>query len=163
MIKAMTHAVSRIEDAFKNGGGILWGEHDADLFVGTERFFRPGYAARRRAAGRQPRGARVAGPWRARLARRAGIQTARKAMNGAAPIRPIPLPELAGFVGLAAPSFEEMEAGMSPSYYSNLVPSVFHVYIYIDDLERLRPLELLLHERSVYAADDRMPPQCPTS
>src|SRR5437667_250926 len=45
VIKAMTHAVSRIEDAFKNGGGILWGEHDPDLFVGTERFFRPGYAA----------------------------------------------------------------------------------------------------------------------
>jgi 2-polyprenyl-3-methyl-5-hydroxy-6-metoxy-1,4-benzoquinol methylase len=45
VIKAMTHAVSRIEDAFKNGGGMLWGEHDPDLFVGTERFFRPGYAA----------------------------------------------------------------------------------------------------------------------
>jgi SAM-dependent methyltransferase len=45
VIKAMTHAVSRIENAFKNGGGILWGEHDPDLFVGTERFFRPGYAA----------------------------------------------------------------------------------------------------------------------
>ena len=45
VIKAMTHAVSRIEDSFKNGGGILWGEHDPDLFVGTERFFRPGYAA----------------------------------------------------------------------------------------------------------------------
>jgi len=45
VIKAMTHAVSRIENAFKNGGGMLWGEHDPDLFVGTERFFRPGYAA----------------------------------------------------------------------------------------------------------------------
>lgn len=45
VIKAMTHAVSRIEDAFKNGGGMLWGEHDSDLFVGTERFFRPGYSA----------------------------------------------------------------------------------------------------------------------
>ena len=45
VIKAMTHAVNRIEDAFKNGGGMLWGEHDPDLFVGTERFFRPGYAA----------------------------------------------------------------------------------------------------------------------
>ena len=31
---------------------------------------------------------------------------------------------------------EEMEAGMSPSYYSNLVPSVYDVYLYIDDLER---------------------------
>jgi len=45
VVKAMTAAVTRIEDAFKNGGGILWGEHDPDLFVGTERFFRPGYAA----------------------------------------------------------------------------------------------------------------------
>ena len=45
VVKAMTHAVSRIEDGFKNGGGILWGEHDPDLFVGVERFFRPGYAA----------------------------------------------------------------------------------------------------------------------
>ena len=45
VIKAMTHAVGRIEDSFKNGGGMLWGEHDADLFVGVERFFRPGYAA----------------------------------------------------------------------------------------------------------------------
>ncbi|MCM3903060.1 MAG: methyltransferase domain-containing protein [Pyrinomonadaceae bacterium] len=45
VVKAMTAAVSRIEDAFNNGGGMLWGEHDPDLFVGTERFFRPGYAA----------------------------------------------------------------------------------------------------------------------
>jgi SAM-dependent methyltransferase len=45
VIKAMTHAVSRIEDHFRNGGGMLWGEHDPDLFIGTERFFRPGYSA----------------------------------------------------------------------------------------------------------------------
>jgi 2-polyprenyl-3-methyl-5-hydroxy-6-metoxy-1,4-benzoquinol methylase len=45
VVKAMTHAVGRIEEAFKHGGGILWGDHDPDLFVGTERFFRPGYAA----------------------------------------------------------------------------------------------------------------------
>jgi 2-polyprenyl-3-methyl-5-hydroxy-6-metoxy-1,4-benzoquinol methylase len=44
VVKAMTSAVPRIENAFKNGGGMLWGEHDPDLFVGTERFFRPGYA-----------------------------------------------------------------------------------------------------------------------
>jgi 2-polyprenyl-3-methyl-5-hydroxy-6-metoxy-1,4-benzoquinol methylase len=44
VIKAMTAAVNRIEESFKNGGGMLWGEHDPDLFVGTERFFRPGYA-----------------------------------------------------------------------------------------------------------------------
>lgn len=45
LIKAMNHAVNRIEGYFKTGGGMLWGEHDPDLFVGCERFFRPGYAA----------------------------------------------------------------------------------------------------------------------
>ena len=44
VIKAMTGAQTRILEAFKNGGGILWGDHDPELFVGTERFFRPGYA-----------------------------------------------------------------------------------------------------------------------
>ena len=45
LVKAMTQAVERIEGYFRNGGGMLWGEHHPDLFVGTERFFRPGYAA----------------------------------------------------------------------------------------------------------------------
>jgi SAM-dependent methyltransferase len=45
VVKAMTGAVSRIEDHFRNGGGMLWGEHDSDLFIGTEKFFRPGYSA----------------------------------------------------------------------------------------------------------------------
>ncbi|MEP6635430.1 MAG: class I SAM-dependent methyltransferase [Acidobacteriota bacterium] len=45
VVKAMTNAIPRIEEAFKNGGGLLWGDNDPDLFVGTERFFRPGYAA----------------------------------------------------------------------------------------------------------------------
>src|ERR1041385_9060876 len=45
VIKAMTQAVERIENHFRTGGGMFWGEHDPDLFVGTERFFRPGYAA----------------------------------------------------------------------------------------------------------------------
>jgi SAM-dependent methyltransferase len=44
VVKAMTAAQTRILDAFKNGGGILWGDHDPELFIGTERFFRPGYA-----------------------------------------------------------------------------------------------------------------------
>jgi 2-polyprenyl-3-methyl-5-hydroxy-6-metoxy-1,4-benzoquinol methylase len=35
----------RIYDAFKTGEGVGWHEHDAGLFGGTERFFRPGYAA----------------------------------------------------------------------------------------------------------------------
>lgn len=45
VIKAMTQAQAKIEDAFRNGGGMLWGEHDPDLFIGTEKFFRPGYQA----------------------------------------------------------------------------------------------------------------------
>ena len=44
VVKAMTQAVERIEDHFKGGGGMLWHEHHPDLFIGTERFFRPGYA-----------------------------------------------------------------------------------------------------------------------
>ena len=35
----------RIAAAFKTGSGVGWHEHDAGLFRGTERFFRPGYAA----------------------------------------------------------------------------------------------------------------------
>ncbi|HXI61552.1 MAG TPA: methyltransferase domain-containing protein [Pyrinomonadaceae bacterium] len=45
VIKAMTAAVPRIEAYFRNGGGMRWGEHDPDLFIGTEKFFRPGYSA----------------------------------------------------------------------------------------------------------------------
>lgn len=45
VIKAMSQAVERIESHFLNGGGMLWGEHHPDLFIGTERFFRPGYTA----------------------------------------------------------------------------------------------------------------------
>lgn len=41
--KAMGQAAPRILEAFLKGGGMHWGEHDPDLFVGTERFFRPGY------------------------------------------------------------------------------------------------------------------------
>src|SRR5277367_2092764 len=35
----------KVEAAFRNGGGVGWHEHDPCLFRGTERFFRPGYAA----------------------------------------------------------------------------------------------------------------------
>ena len=45
VVKAMSQAVERIEGYFRNGGGMFWGEHHPDLFVGTERFFRPGYSA----------------------------------------------------------------------------------------------------------------------
>lgn len=45
VVKAMTQAVERIESHFRDGSGMLWGEHHPDLFIGTERFFRPGYSA----------------------------------------------------------------------------------------------------------------------
>jgi 2-polyprenyl-3-methyl-5-hydroxy-6-metoxy-1,4-benzoquinol methylase/hydrogenase maturation factor len=35
----------KLRAAFKSGKGVGWHEHGADLFEGTERFFRPGYAA----------------------------------------------------------------------------------------------------------------------
>jgi SAM-dependent methyltransferase len=35
----------KIAEAFRSGAGVGWHEHDADLFCGTERFFRPGYIA----------------------------------------------------------------------------------------------------------------------
>lgn len=45
VIKAMMQAPARIAEAFQTGEGMAWGEHDADLFLGTEKFFRPGYTA----------------------------------------------------------------------------------------------------------------------
>src|SRR5579872_97320 len=35
----------KITQAFRTGDGVGWDEHDANLFFGTERFFRPNYAA----------------------------------------------------------------------------------------------------------------------
>jgi SAM-dependent methyltransferase len=35
----------KITEAFRTGAGVGWHEHNHDLFAGTERFFRPGYAA----------------------------------------------------------------------------------------------------------------------
>ena len=37
--------VDAIADRFRTGEGFGWHEHDAGLFVGTERFFKPGYVA----------------------------------------------------------------------------------------------------------------------
>ena len=34
-----------VREAFKTGSGVGWHEHSPELFKGTERFFRPGYAA----------------------------------------------------------------------------------------------------------------------
>ncbi|MCK9897202.1 class I SAM-dependent methyltransferase [Frankia sp. AgB32] len=35
----------RLAEAIRTGAGVGWGEHHHDLYVGVERFFRPGYVA----------------------------------------------------------------------------------------------------------------------
>ena len=44
VIAAMFAAEPKIEQRFKTGKGLAWGDHDHCLFEGTERFFRPNYA-----------------------------------------------------------------------------------------------------------------------
>jgi len=41
---AAARDLPKVEAAFSTGGGVGWHEHDACLFRGAERFFRPGYA-----------------------------------------------------------------------------------------------------------------------
>jgi ubiquinone/menaquinone biosynthesis C-methylase UbiE len=38
-------AEPRITEAFRTGGGVGWHEHDEDVFVGCDAFYRPGYVA----------------------------------------------------------------------------------------------------------------------
>ena len=40
---AAMRAEPRVAEAFRTGQGVGWHEHDPQLFVGVERFFRPGY------------------------------------------------------------------------------------------------------------------------
>jgi SAM-dependent methyltransferase len=42
---AAVKAEEQITERFKSGEGLGWHEHAPELFLGTERFFRPGYAA----------------------------------------------------------------------------------------------------------------------
>jgi 2-polyprenyl-3-methyl-5-hydroxy-6-metoxy-1,4-benzoquinol methylase len=42
---AAIKAEEQLTERFKTGKGMGWHEHHPELFVGTERFFRPGYAA----------------------------------------------------------------------------------------------------------------------
>lgn len=44
LVAAALKAEGRISANFVSGKGMEWGEHDAALFRGTERFFRPNYA-----------------------------------------------------------------------------------------------------------------------
>jgi SAM-dependent methyltransferase len=45
IISAVIKDVPKIMEAFRTGEGVGWDEHDTALFEGTERFFRPNYAA----------------------------------------------------------------------------------------------------------------------
>jgi 2-polyprenyl-3-methyl-5-hydroxy-6-metoxy-1,4-benzoquinol methylase len=45
IIAATSRDEPRIEQRFRTGGGLAWGEHDPVLYSGTERFFGPNYAA----------------------------------------------------------------------------------------------------------------------
>jgi len=40
---ALSQSAPRLVENFRTGAGMGWGEHDANLFEGTERFFRPAY------------------------------------------------------------------------------------------------------------------------
>ncbi len=51
---------------------------------------------------------------------------------------------------------EEMEAGVCPTFYTNLVPSVFEIYLPSDELERLRPLERRMRDEAVRALSDKL-------
>src|SRR5262245_8764045 len=42
---AAMRAAAKVTAAFRTGTGVGWHEHDPELFIGTERFFRPGYNA----------------------------------------------------------------------------------------------------------------------
>ncbi len=45
IVTAMMKADAQIIEAFRTGAGMGWGEHNHNLFEGTERLFRPGYIA----------------------------------------------------------------------------------------------------------------------
>lgn len=45
LAQATVKSEPRITESFRSGQGMGWHEHDRGLFEGTERFFRPGYAA----------------------------------------------------------------------------------------------------------------------
>jgi SAM-dependent methyltransferase len=46
MVASANHkSTERVRDAFTSNGGVAWGEHHCDLFLGTQRFFEPVYRA----------------------------------------------------------------------------------------------------------------------
>lgn len=68
-LAAVYEARTKLEDAFRTGNGIQWGDHSNCLFCGVERFYKPGYQANlitewlpalEGVVGKLKRGARVA-------------------------------------------------------------------------------------------------------
>ncbi|MGA8103852.1 MAG: hypothetical protein WB869_16965, partial [Candidatus Acidiferrales bacterium] len=45
IVEAVMKDEPKLTEAFRTGKGVGWHEHDACLFTGTERFFRPNYRA----------------------------------------------------------------------------------------------------------------------
>ncbi|HLK20174.1 MAG TPA: class I SAM-dependent methyltransferase [Bryobacteraceae bacterium] len=45
IVSAIIKDEPKLTEAFRTGDGVGWDEHDAALFLGTEKFFRPNYAA----------------------------------------------------------------------------------------------------------------------
>jgi SAM-dependent methyltransferase len=45
LVSAVIKDESKLVEAFRTGDGVGWDEHDVALFEGTEKFFRPNYAA----------------------------------------------------------------------------------------------------------------------
>lgn len=45
VVLALAAGADKVADGLRTGKGVHWHEHDHRLFTGTERFFRPGYAA----------------------------------------------------------------------------------------------------------------------
>src|SRR6185436_19876820 len=45
VVSSVFKDAAKITKAFRSGKGVAWGEHDAELFEGTERFFAPSYRA----------------------------------------------------------------------------------------------------------------------
>jgi hypothetical protein len=45
IVESLFKDEAKLADAFRSGNGVGWHEHSPELFVGTDKFFRPGYLA----------------------------------------------------------------------------------------------------------------------
>lgn len=51
---------------------------------------------------------------------------------------------------------QEMQQGICPTYYSNVVPSIYDIYLNAEDLERLRPLAQRMREEIAMALGENL-------